>query len=68
MANQKKMDEMYVDIAHRVAEMSYAKRKKVGAVIVKDGNIVSFGWNGTPNGFDNNCEHNTEDGLLQLMS
>lgn len=66
MANQKKMDEMYMDIAYRVAEMSHAKRKKVGAVIVKNGNIVSFGWNGTPRGFDNNCEHETEDGLVTV--
>jgi dCMP deaminase len=60
------MDEMYMDIAYRVAKMSYARRKKVGAVIVKDGNIVSFGWNGTPHGFDNNCEHETADGLVTV--
>ena len=64
MADQKKMDKLYMDIAYRVAQMSYAQRKKVGAIIVKDGNIVSFGWNGTPTGFDNNCEHMLEDGSL----
>jgi dCMP deaminase len=36
--------------------MSYAKRKQVGAVIVKDNTIISDGYNGTPVGFDNNCE------------
>lgn len=64
MADQRKMDVMYMDIAYRVAQMSYAERKKVGAIIVKDGNIVSFGWNGTPRGFDNACENIMSDGSL----
>lgn len=64
MANQRKMDILYMDIAYRIAEMSYAERKKVGALIVKDENIVSFGWNGTPHGFDNICENKQEDGSL----
>lgn len=45
-----------MDIASRVAEMSYAVRRKVGCVIVKDGNIISMGWNGMPAGMTNNCE------------
>jgi dCMP deaminase len=53
---QKKMDRLYMDLAIRIANMSCAKRSKVGAVLVKDNNIISFGWNGTPHGFDNNCE------------
>jgi dCMP deaminase len=51
-----KKDNMYMDIAIRVSEMSYSTRKKVGAVLVKDNNILSFGWNGMPTGFDNCCE------------
>lgn len=47
---------LYMDIAFRVGEMSRANRKKVGAVIVKDGRILSMGWNGTPHGWDNACE------------
>ena len=47
---------LFMDIAKRVAEMSYAKRKQVGAVAVKDGNILSISWNGTPAGTDNCCE------------
>lgn len=47
----------YTKIAKVVSEASHAKRKKVGAVIVKDDNIISFGYNGTPSGFDNNCEN-----------
>ena len=53
---QKKYDIFFMDIAKRVSEMSYAKRLKVGSILVKDGNIISFGWNGMPAGWDNNCE------------
>jgi dCMP deaminase len=45
----------YMDIAHRIADLSYARRLKVGAVIVKD-DVVTYGYNGTPSGWDNNCE------------
>ena len=38
------------------AGLSKARRKKVGCLIVKDGAIISDGYNGTPKGFDNNCE------------
>ena len=41
------------------AELSYAKRKKVGCVIVKDDRIISIGYNGTPSGWDNECEYST---------
>jgi dCMP deaminase len=50
-----------MDMALRVAEMSYAVRKKVGSVLVKDDNIISFGWNGMPAGWDNNCEYKDYD-------
>lgn len=53
---QARLDSLYMDIAFRVSEMSFAKRRKVGAVIVKDNNILSFGWNGMPSGFNNLCE------------
>jgi dCMP deaminase len=58
MPCQHEMDAMYLDIASRIALMSKAVRKKVGAVLVKDNNIISFGWNGMPSGFDNCCEDN----------
>ena len=54
---EEKYDDLYMDIAKRVSEMSYDKDTKVGAVIVKDGNIISMGWNGTPSGFPNECKH-----------
>ncbi len=46
-----------MDIAHRVAQMSYCKRRKVGAVLVRDGRIISMGWNGTRTGENNICEN-----------
>jgi dCMP deaminase len=52
-----------MDIAARVAVMSYARRLQVGAVIVKDGRIISMGFNGMPTGWDNNCEQEINDQL-----
>jgi dCMP deaminase len=47
----------FMDIAQRTAELSSARRLKVGAIIVKDDRIISIGYNGMPAGWDNNCEH-----------
>ena len=44
-------------VAEIYAELSYAKRKKVGCVIVKDDRIISIGYNGTPAGWDNEWEY-----------
>lgn len=51
-----KHDLQYMRIAHIWSENSSAVRHKVGAIIVKDGMIISDGYNGTPSGFDNCCE------------
>lgn len=53
---QNRYDTLYLDLASRIAKMSHARRLQVGALAVKDNNIISFGFNGTPTGFDNNCE------------
>lgn len=45
-----------MDWAKRVAQLSHAKRLNVGAVIVKDDTVISYGYNGMPAGWDNNCE------------
>jgi len=47
---------VYMEMAYSVAKLSYAKRRQVGCLIIKDNQIVSFGYNGTPSGFDNECE------------
>lgn len=59
---------LYFDIAERVSQLSHAERLKVGAVIVKDDRIVSYGYNGMPAGFDNCCETQTEDTLGQTLT
>jgi dCMP deaminase len=51
--------------AHLYAELSTARRLKVGALIVKDDRIISIGYNGMPSGWDNNCEHELEDGTIK---
>ena len=51
-----KWNEAYMDVAERFAELSTARRLKVGAIIVKDNRIISIGYNGMPSGWDNNCE------------
>jgi len=56
MANQLKLDEVYLNIAKEVSSLSHCQRSKVGAILVKDGNIIAFGYNGTPSGLDNCCE------------
>lgn len=43
--------------AHIYAELSTARRLKVGALVVKDDRIISIGYNGMPKGWDNNCEY-----------
>ena len=64
MPLQKTIDALYMDLAVRISQESKASRSKVGAVIVKDANIISFGWNGTPSGMDNSCETINADGSL----
>ncbi len=59
-----KFIDLYMDIAERISYMSVAERLKVGALIVKDGRIISMGWNGTPPGWENSCEIHNADGSL----
>lgn len=53
---KQKFIDLYMDWASRTAELSHAKRLQVGAVIVKDDTVISYGYNGMPAGWDNNCE------------
>lgn len=53
---QKKFARAYMEIAHTFANLSYAKKLKVGCIIVKDRRIISTGYNGMPSGWTNNCE------------
>jgi len=60
-------DHLYMDIARRVSEMSHDTDTKVGAVVVKDGNIISMGWNGTPAGFPNHCKDTATGRTLPIV-
>jgi len=46
----------FMNMAIEFSKLSYCMRSRVGAVIVKDGNVISCGYNGTPSGFENDCE------------
>ena len=43
-------------MAESWAQLSHANRRKVGALIVKNTQIISDGYNGMPSGFNNDCE------------
>ena len=53
---QKKFDQRYLQMARIWAQNSYCQRRQVGALVVKEGMIISDGYNGTPSGFENVCE------------
>ncbi len=53
---QEQLDRRYMRMAFIWSENSYCKRRKVGALLVKDKMIISDGYNGTPSGFENICE------------
>jgi len=46
----------FMNMAIEFSKLSYCMRSRVGAVIVKDGNVISCGYNGTLSGFENDCE------------
>ena len=56
MTKQEILDRRYLAMAEIWAQNSYCKRRKVGALLVKDQMIISDGYNGTPAGFENICE------------
>ena len=53
---QRLIDSRYLRMAQIWSENSYCRRRKVGALIVRDNMIISDGFNGTPSGFPNVCE------------
>lgn len=50
-------DTNFINIATELASASKCVSKQVGAVIVKDGRILSTGYNGTPAGYKNCRDH-----------
>lgn len=65
------MKEKFIDyfmrVAEETAELSHAERRKVGCVIVKDRRILSFGYNGMPEGWDNCCEDEYGDTRAEVL-
>lgn len=62
------MNDRFIDFYMNIAELtatklSRAKRLQVGCVAVKENRIIAYGYNGTPHGWDNNCEIETDNGL-----
>ncbi len=53
---QYRLDQRYLAMARIWSHNSYCKRRQVGALIVKNKMIISDGYNGTPSGFENECE------------
>ena len=53
---QRRFDLRYLQMARIWAQNSYCQRRQVGALVVKDGMVISDGYNGTPSGFENICE------------
>lgn len=65
---QHEFDVAYMKMALAMSELSYAKRKKVGCVIVSsEDQVISQGFNGTPSGMDNCCEEVLPDGTLKTL-
>ena len=54
---KQKIIDYYMDVAERTSKLSTAIRRQVGAVIVKDNRILSYGYNGMPTGWENTCEN-----------
>ena len=62
--DQRRLDKTYLNMAEELANLSYAKKKKVGALIVQGTHIISEGYNGTLRGFDNVCEEIHQEELM----
>lgn len=56
----RQLDRRYLRMAKIWSENSYCVRRKVGALLVKDKMIISDGFNGTPSGFPNICEDESD--------
>ena len=62
-SKQTRYDLTYLRMARNWSELSHCRRKKVGALIVKNGMLISDGYNGTPSGYDNCCENDSYETL-----
>lgn len=67
---QQRYHKFFMDVAKLTANNSFARRTKVGAVLVKNGRLIASGWNGQPTGFPNCCEEECigPDGVVTLKT
>jgi dCMP deaminase len=49
-------EDMYIEILKVIAKRSTCLKRQVSAIIVKDGRIISMGYNGSPHGSENCCD------------
>ncbi len=66
-SKQHLLDQRYMRMARIWAENSYCQRRQVGALLIKNGMIISDGFNGTPSGFENNCEDENNTSLPYVL-
>ncbi len=64
---QELLDERYMRMAQIWAENSYCKRRQVGALLIKNQMIISDGYNGTPSGFENQCEDENDHSFAYVL-
>jgi dCMP deaminase len=53
MADQKKLDNAFMEMAITISKLSNCVMHQVGCIIVKDNRVISTGYNGSIPGFDN---------------
>ena len=54
---KQKFIDLYMYWAERTSKLSHERRLQVGAIIVKNDSVISYGYNGMPAGWDNDCEN-----------
>jgi len=65
---KERYNQLFMGFAFQLAQqMSFCEDKKVGCVIVKNGNVISLGWNGMPSGWDNCCEDDDGQSLPEVL-
>ena len=62
---KQKFKDYFMKLADITAGLSSATRLKVGTVVVRGNQILATGYNGTPSGWDNNCEDILPDGTTK---
>lgn len=67
MTNLDREDIAHLKVALTYAGLSKAKRAQVGCIIVKENRIISIGYNGTPTGWDNDCEDSNNETKPEVL-